>query len=151
MLRENSRASRDLLACGGDTDDCRNTPSLVACLESGTHHVDLHIISASGRIESGSFTYVSSAVESVIQSAVREFNQEVLYALPLGQFRRIDEVGCTHLGCPSLLVRIRVDRDDTRRADEGGSLNDPPGQSHRTRRLPQKNPLENKFVRLIEI
>lgn len=70
------------------------------------------------------FTYVSSAIESVVQSTVGYLDQEVLYALSFGQLRRVDEVGCAHFRCPSLFVGIRVDGDDSGCAHEGGGLDD---------------------------
>ena len=37
----NSRTSGDLLSCSGDANDGRDSPPLMASLESSTHNVDL--------------------------------------------------------------------------------------------------------------
>ena len=68
-------------------------------------------------------TYVSSSVEGIIKAAVGDFDQVVLDALALRKRSGVHKLMRAELACPRLFVRVRVDGDDTRRADEGRSRN----------------------------
>ena len=66
-------------------------------------------------------TYITSAVESVVQSAIGDLNEIVLDSLPI-QLCRIHEIGSTHSLSPRLFVWVGVDGDDARGTDEVGCL-----------------------------
>ena len=69
-------------------------------------------------------TYVASAVESEVQTAVSQLNQVVLDLLALGKLGGVHEVGGTELARPGLLVGVGVDGDDTRSLHESRCGND---------------------------
>lgn len=84
----------DLLTGGGDADDDALTPSLVAGLEGGPHHVD-----------------VAGAVEGVVATAVGHVDEFLLDGL-LAQLAGVDEVGGPEAAGPLLLLVVDVDHDD---------------------------------------
>ena len=111
-----ARTGGDLLTSGGNTDDSADTPTLVACLKSRTHDVNLqtHIVNTSFIHTNGeNKTDVTGAVESVVKASVGYFDEVVLDFLALRELGRVNEVGCAKLAGPRLLARVGVDSDDT--------------------------------------
>ena len=108
--------SRDLLTSSRDADDGADTPTLVACLKSRTHDVNLqtHIVSTYFIHTNGeNKTDVTGAVESVVKASVGYFDEVVLDFLALRELGRVNEVGCAKLAGPRLLAGVGVDSDDT--------------------------------------
>ena len=98
----------------------------MAGLQSGTH--DVHLLFLTVRFSTLSLklcsTYVSSSVEGIIKATIGDLDQVVLDALAFRKRSGVDKFMRAELASPRLFVRVRVDGDDTRRADEGRSRND---------------------------
>lgn len=71
-----------------------------------------------------SSTYITSAVKSVVETAIGDINQMVLDALAIRESGGVYKFGCAELACPRLLARVRVDRNDARRANESRCRDD---------------------------
>ena len=93
----------NLLTGGSDTDDDTLTPTLVASFKSSTHNVNLiqkDVIRAKIIILEQKTTYISSGIESEVQTAISNFDEVVLDFLALRQSGRVDEFVSTKLACP---------------------------------------------------
>jgi hypothetical protein len=124
----NSRSCRNLFPGSCNTDDSRDAPSFVACLESSTHDVDLYGIVASTTVTSVKSslafvaTHIPRGVKCVVKPTVRELDKMVLNTLAFGQLQRVDEIGRTELACPRFLCGIYVNSEHARCPNEAGGI-----------------------------
>jgi hypothetical protein len=116
------RTSGNLLPRSGDTDDGRDSPSLMASLEGGTHNVDLtHPASASGKYQMNTGPDVSGGIKSEIQSSISDLDKVILDAFASRELSWVHEVRRTELPSPSFFPRVCINSDDTRGPHEGRS------------------------------
>ena len=121
--RSDSRASGDLLSCSGHTDDGRNSPPLMTSLEGSTHNVDLsRPASASEKRPEKYRSHISCGIKGEVQSPVSDLDEVILDALASRELTRVHEVRRAELSCPSFLLGIRINCDDTRGSHEGRSV-----------------------------
>ena len=85
----------NFLASSSNTDNDALAPSPVARLKRGTHHAN-----------------ISSAVESIVTSAISHLNQVFLNRL-VAQLSRVHEIRGTELARPRLLAIVHVHNDDS--------------------------------------
>ena len=120
--RSNLRPSGNLLPCSGDANNGRNSPSLMASLEGGTHDVNLDRPAlASGKRPEEHSTNISGGVKGEIQPSVGDLDEVILDALASWKLGWVHEVRRTELPSPSFLPGISINGDDTRGFYEGRS------------------------------